>query len=66
MYAQIEEMFFGKDGVYPVAPIRLASSYGLYETYLTGPLETDGQVGGEHWDWYTIDKAAQDKVRNKS
>ncbi len=66
MYAQIEEMFFGKDGLMPIAPIRLASAYALYQTYLTGPIETDGQVGGEHWDWYTIDKAAQDKVHKSA
>ncbi len=66
MYAQIEEMFFGKDGIMPIAPIRLASAYGLYQTYVTGPIETDGQVGGEHWDWYTIDKAAQDAVHKSS
>jgi oligopeptide transport system substrate-binding protein len=65
MYAKIEDMFFGKEGVYPAAPIRLASNYALYQTYLTGPIETDGQVGGEHWDWYTIDKAAQTAVRAK-
>ncbi len=66
MYAQIEEMFFGKDGLMPIAPIRLASNYALYQTYLTGPIETDGQVGGEHWDWYTIDKAVQDKVHKSA
>jgi oligopeptide transport system substrate-binding protein len=65
LYAQIEEMFFGRDGIYPAAPIRLASNYALYQVYLDGPIETDGQVGGEHWDWYTIDKAAQDAVRNQ-
>lgn len=65
LYAQIEEMFFGPDGVYPVAPIRLSSNYGLYQTYIEGPIETDGQVGGEHWDWYTIDKAAQTAVRGE-
>jgi oligopeptide transport system substrate-binding protein len=65
LYAQIEEMFFGRDGVYPVAPIRLSSNYALYQTYLEGPIETDGQVGGEHWDWYTIDKAAQSAVRGQ-
>ncbi len=65
MYEQIEEMFFGKEGIYPTAPLRLAATYALYQAYLTGPFETDGQVGGEHWDFYTIDKKAQDAVRNK-
>jgi ABC-type transport system substrate-binding protein len=63
LYAQIEEMFFGEEGVYPVAPIRLAANYALYQTYLDGPIDTDGQVGGEHWDWYTIDAEAQAAVR---
>lgn len=64
MYGQIEEMFFGPDGLFPVAPIRLSANYALYQTYLEGPFETDGQVGGEHWGVYTIDKAAQDAVRS--
>lgn len=63
MYAQIEEMLFGEDGLHPVAPIRLAANYALYQTYLDGPIDTDGQVGGEHWDWYTIDAEAQAAVR---
>lgn len=59
LYAQIEDMFFGYDGIFPVAPIRLASNYALYQPYIDGPIETDGQVGGEHYDWYTIDAEAQ-------
>jgi hypothetical protein len=65
MYAQIEEMFFGPEGIFPVAPIRLAASYALYQPYVEGPIETDGQVGGEHYDWYTIDKEAQSAVRGE-
>ncbi len=65
MYEQIEELYFGKDGIVPAAPLRLSATYGLYQSYLKGPFETDGQVGGEHWDFYTIDKKAQDAVRNK-
>jgi oligopeptide transport system substrate-binding protein len=64
LYAQIEDMFFGSEGIFPAAPIRLVASYALYQPYIEGPIETDGQVGGEHYDYYTIDKAAQDAVRN--
>jgi oligopeptide transport system substrate-binding protein len=64
LYAQIEDMFFGYEGIFPAAPIRLSASYALYQPYIDGPIETDGQVGGEHYDWYTIDKEAQDAVRN--
>lgn len=63
MYGQIEDMFFGPEGLFPVAPIRLSANYALYQSYIDGPIETDGQVGGEHWGVYTIDKAAQDAVR---
>jgi oligopeptide transport system substrate-binding protein len=63
MYAQIEDMFFGEEGVYPAAPIRLSANYALYQTYFDGPIETDGQVGGEHWDWYTVDTEGQSAVR---
>lgn len=65
LYAQVEEMFFGEEGVYPAAPMRLRANYALYQTYLDGPIETDGQVGGEHYDWYTIDQAAQAAVRGQ-
>jgi oligopeptide transport system substrate-binding protein len=64
MYAEIEEMFFGYDGIFPVAPIRLSATYALYQTYVDGPIETDGLVGGEHYDWYTIDQEAQSANRN--
>ena len=65
MYAQIEDMYFGRDGLHPVAPIRLAAGYALYQTYLDGPIETDGLVGPEHYDNYTIDQAAQTANRNQ-
>ncbi len=65
LYSQIEDMFFGYDGIFPAAPIRLAANYGMYQTYLDGPIETDGQVGGEHWDWYTIDQGTQSDVRGE-
>ncbi len=64
-YAKIEEMYFGKDGLFPAAPIRLSAGYGLYQTYLDGPIETDGLVGPEHYDYFTIDAAAQAANRNK-
>ncbi len=64
-YAQIEDMYFGKDGLFPVAPIRLAAGYALYQTYLDGPVETDGLVGPEHYDFYTIDQAAQTANRHQ-
>ncbi|MBZ0290431.1 MAG: hypothetical protein K8I30_22590, partial [Anaerolineae bacterium] len=63
MYGQIEDMFFGPEGLFPLAPIRLSANYALYQSYIDGPIETDGQVGGEHWGVYTIDKAAQDAAR---
>lgn len=65
MYAEIEEMYFGPEGLHPVAPIRLAAGYALYQVYLDGPIETDGLVGPEHYDFYTIDQEAQLANRNQ-
>ncbi len=64
-YAKIEDMYFGKDGIFPAAPIRLAAGYALYQSYLDGPIETDGLVGPEHYDFYTIDQKAQTANRNQ-
>ncbi len=59
LYAEIEEAFFGEDGVYPIAPIYLRSNYALVKEWYDGPFETDGLFGGIHWSSRTLDMAAK-------
>ncbi len=59
LYAQIEEMFFGAEGEHPIAPLFMRLDYTLIKPWYTGPFETDGLFGGAHFDYRSIDAAAQ-------
>lgn len=59
MYAEVEEAFFGPDGEFPIAPIYLRSDSMLFKTWYTGPFETDGLYGGEHWGAQSVDMEAK-------
>ncbi|MBX3080966.1 MAG: peptide ABC transporter substrate-binding protein [Anaerolineae bacterium] len=59
MYNDIEESFFGKEGEFPILPIYVSMSLTLYKPWYKGPFETDATFGGPHWEYYTIDQAAQ-------
>ncbi|MBX3062376.1 MAG: peptide ABC transporter substrate-binding protein [Anaerolineae bacterium] len=59
MYGDIEEAFFGKEGLFPILPIYVSVSLTLYKPWYTGPFATDATFGGAHYDYYTIDQAAQ-------
>ncbi len=58
-YYQIEDMFFGQEGEYPIIPLYMQLSYALTKPWVTGPFDTDGLFGGPHYDWRTIDQASQ-------
>ncbi|MEW6580156.1 MAG: peptide ABC transporter substrate-binding protein [Chloroflexota bacterium] len=58
-YAQIEERFFGADGLVPIIPLSMPVGYVLLKPWFSAPVETDGIYGGEHYDYYTVDQAAQ-------
>jgi hypothetical protein len=64
MYYQIEEGFFGTDGLYPIIPLYMSLTFSLVKPWYTGPFETDGIFGGAHWDYRNIDQAAQSAARN--
>ncbi len=64
MYYQIEEGFFGPDGLYPIIPLYMSLTFSLVKPWYTGPFETDGIFGGAHWDYRNIDQAAQMTARN--
>ncbi len=63
LYYRIEEMFFGPEGEQPIVPLFMETGFGLVKPWYTGPFETDGIYGGTHWDWRTIDQAAQRAAR---
>jgi oligopeptide transport system substrate-binding protein len=59
LYARIEEAFFGLEGEQPIIPLFMRLDYALTKPWVTGPFDTDGLFGGAHYDWRTIDQAAQ-------
>lgn len=59
LYRQIEEMFFGYDGLHPIMPLFMRAGFVQVKPWLTIPIETDGLFGGNHYDWYSIDQEAQ-------
>lgn len=66
LYYRIEEMAFGPEGEYPILPLYMRTVYQLTKPWVTGPLDTDGVIGGAHYDWRTIDQAAQLEARSAS
>ncbi len=60
LYAQIEEDFFGYNGLHPIMPLFMSAGFYQVKPWLDKPVETDGLFGGEHWDWISVtDQAAQ-------
>lgn len=59
LYYQVEEMAFGPEGDHPLITLYLRINYSLRKPWFSGPFETDGLVGGGHWDQFTIDQEAQ-------
>jgi oligopeptide transport system substrate-binding protein len=62
-YAQIETMFFEADGLFPIIPLSMPVGYVLHKPWFSAPVETDGIYGGEHFDYLTVDQAAQQAAR---
>jgi oligopeptide transport system substrate-binding protein len=65
LYAEIENAFFGEEGIVPIAPIYLRSSFVLFKSWYTGPFTTDGLFGGAHWGARSIDMAAKLAARGE-
>ena len=63
LYYRIEEMLFGEEGVFPFIPLFLRLDYVLLQPWYSSPIETDGLFGGAHWDYRTVDQAAQMEAR---
>ena len=66
LYYRVEEMAFGPDGEFPIIPLYMRTGYQLTKPWVTGPLDTDGVIGGAHYDWRTIDQEAQLAARSGS
>jgi len=63
LYYQISGMFFGPEGDHPIITLFMRLDYTLHKPWYTGPFETDGLFGGAHYDWRTVDQAAQSEAR---
>jgi len=64
LYYQIEERFFGPEGEHPIIPLIMSGGYIMRKPWLSWPLN-DGLFGGAHYDWRTIDQAAQLAARGR-
>jgi ABC-type oligopeptide transport system substrate-binding subunit len=65
MYRELEDIFFGPEGQFPIAPLFLNVTVYLVKPWYTGFFETDGLFGGAHWNTRRIDQAAQLAARGK-
>ncbi|MBN1967311.1 MAG: hypothetical protein JW910_21845, partial [Anaerolineae bacterium] len=59
LYREIEEDFFGYDGLHPIMPLYMRAGFIQLKPWIDKPVETDGLFGGEHWDWITVDQEMQ-------
>jgi oligopeptide transport system substrate-binding protein len=60
-----EKRFFGREGEFPIIPLFMGGSLALHKPWYTGPFLTENFVGSPHYDWYTIDQAAQLAARGE-
>jgi oligopeptide transport system substrate-binding protein len=58
-YRQVEELFFGPEGEFPIAPMFLRVNLFMIKPWFSYNVETDGLFGGIHWDTYRIDQKLQ-------
>lgn len=63
LYRELEEAFFGYDGEFTIAPLFMTITTFMVKPWYSGPFETDGLFGGQHWDAYRIDQEAQRAAR---
>jgi len=71
LYFEVEALLFGRmvdgevvvDGEMPFIPLSLSSGFSLVKPWYEGPFDTDGIIGGSHWDWRTVDPEAQQSAR---
>lgn len=59
LYYQAEEMMFGYEGEFRMIPLYMPVTPLLVKSWVDYPVDTDGIIGGQHFDWVTIDQVAQ-------
>jgi oligopeptide transport system substrate-binding protein len=62
LYRQAEGLFFGPDGLQPIAPLFTQANYLLRHAWVT---HTPALFGGEQYDTYTVDAVIKDLERNR-
>ena len=60
MYREIENNFFGAEGIFPVIPLYVRGDFWLVQNWLT---YTPALFGGEQYDTYLIDEVTKDLER---
>ena len=60
LYYRIEEMFFGPEGEFPIIPLYTSLVQYMVQPWATIPIATDGLVGGEHYDYRSVDMEMRD------
>jgi oligopeptide transport system substrate-binding protein len=72
LYFESEALLFGRqvdgeivtEGETPFIPLALSSGFSLVKPWYDGPFETDGLIGGAHWDWRIVDAELQQAARS--
>jgi oligopeptide transport system substrate-binding protein len=62
LYRQIEDMFFGAEGIQPIIPLYVPGDYVLTQTWLSF---TPALFGGERYDSYLIDTELKSLERSR-
>ncbi len=63
LYRQVENLFFGEDGITPVIPLYVRGDYTLVQSWLT---YTPALSGGEQYNTYLIDEELKRLERSRS
>ena len=57
LYREIQEELFGEAGEFPIIPLSLSIQERAIQTWFEGPHQTNGIVGGERYDFYSVGNA---------
>lgn len=62
IYRQVENLFFGENGIVPLIPLYVRGSYILVQNWVNF---TPAQFGGEHFDTYEVDAFLKSLERSR-
>lgn len=63
LYTEIENLFFGREGIAPIVPLYMSGEYRLVQSWLID--YTPVLFGGEQYDTYQIDANRKELERNR-